>query len=78
MVQVQKKVRAMCAVMRVAVALDRCDSSAIDDVHVFQQTESILLVSTKSAINIYGVQKRILCACAFLPKGECDTDQWST
>nr|CAJ00559.1 exopolyphosphatase [Physcomitrium patens] len=41
--EVQKKVRAMCAVMRVAVALDRCDSSAIDDVHVFQQTESILL-----------------------------------
>ncbi|KAG0575333.1 hypothetical protein KC19_VG337700 [Ceratodon purpureus] len=41
--EVQKKVRAMCAVMRVAVALDRCDSSAIQHVHVFQQSESILL-----------------------------------
>lgn len=41
--EAQKKVRAMCAIMRVAVALDRCDSSAIDHVHVFQRAESILL-----------------------------------
>lgn len=41
--EVQKKVRAMCAVMRVAVALDRCDSSAIRHAHIFQQSGSILL-----------------------------------
>lgn len=44
LMQVQKKLRAMCAVMRVAVALDRCDTSAIQHVHVFQQSESIILV----------------------------------
>ena len=44
LMQVQRKLRAMCAVMRVAVALDRCDTSAIQHVHVFQQSESIILV----------------------------------
>ncbi|CAK9190513.1 unnamed protein product [Sphagnum troendelagicum] len=41
--EVQKKVRAMCAVMRIAVALDRCDTNAIEHVHVYQQPESVML-----------------------------------
>lgn len=41
----------MCAVMRVAVALDRCDTSAIQEVHVFQQSESIILVSSTLAVS---------------------------
>jgi len=40
---VQKKVQAMCAVMRIAVALDRCDTSAIEHVHVYQRPGSVML-----------------------------------
>jgi hypothetical protein len=49
--QVQKKVRAMCAVMRIAVALDRCDTSAIEHVHVYQQPESVMLVSSLPSVS---------------------------
>jgi exopolyphosphatase/pppGpp-phosphohydrolase len=42
--EVQKKVQAMCAVMRIAVALDRCDTSAIEHVHVYQRPGSVMLV----------------------------------
>ncbi|CAM6043783.1 unnamed protein product [Sphagnum compactum] len=41
--EVQKKVQAMCAVMRIAVALDRCDTSAIEHVHVYQRPGSVML-----------------------------------
>lgn len=49
--QVQKKVRAMCAVMRIAVALDRCDTNAIEHVHVYQQPESVMLVSSLPSVS---------------------------
>jgi exopolyphosphatase/pppGpp-phosphohydrolase len=41
--EVQKKVQAMCAVMRIAVALDRCDTSAIEHIHVYQRPGSVML-----------------------------------
>jgi hypothetical protein len=49
--EVQKKVRAMCAVMRIAVALDRCDTNAIEHVHVYQQPESVMLVSSLPSVS---------------------------
>ncbi len=41
----------MCAVMRIAVALDRCDTSAIEHVHVYQQPESVMLVSSLPSVS---------------------------
>ncbi|XP_024367336.1 uncharacterized protein [Physcomitrium patens] len=67
----RKKVQAMCAVMRVAVALDRCNSSAIQYVHISQQTESIVLAvvpATDAATgNPYDVSLEIWAAQQELP-----------
>jgi exopolyphosphatase/guanosine-5'-triphosphate,3'-diphosphate pyrophosphatase len=43
--EIQNKVQAMCAVMRIAVALDRCVTNSIEHVHVFQRPDSVTLVS---------------------------------
>ncbi|CAM6048324.1 unnamed protein product [Sphagnum compactum] len=41
--EIQNKVQAMCAVMRIAVALDRCVTNSIEHVHVFQRPDSVTL-----------------------------------
>ncbi len=43
----------MCAVMRIAVALDRCDTSAIEHVHVYQQLGSVMLVSVSFLARLF-------------------------
>jgi hypothetical protein len=50
---VQKKVQAMCAVMRIAVALDRCDTSAIEHIHVYQRPGSVMLVSVSFLARLF-------------------------
>lgn len=42
--QIQAKFKAMCAIMRVAVALDRCDSATVERVTVLQDLQSCVLV----------------------------------
>jgi hypothetical protein len=41
--EIQNKLQAMCAVMRIAVALDRCVTNSIEHVHVFQRPDSVTL-----------------------------------
>lgn len=51
--QIQAKFKAMCAVMRVAVALDRCDSATVDRVTVLQDLQSCVLVRTPPLLRIF-------------------------
>ncbi|GAQ88727.1 exopolyphosphatase / guanosine-5'-triphosphate,3'-diphosphate pyrophosphatase [Klebsormidium nitens] len=44
--EIQTKFKAMCAIMRVAVALDRCDSSTVERVTVLQDLQSCVLAVT--------------------------------
>eukprot|EP00850_Spirogloea_muscicola_P018617 SM000172S03090 [mRNA] locus=s172:286416:292351:- [translate_table: standard] len=46
--ETQNKLRTMCSVMRIAVALDRCASGAVQTVHVLQDKKSCVLAVTPS------------------------------
>eukprot|EP00897_Mesotaenium_endlicherianum_P004785 jgi/Mesen1/4334/ME000022S03625 len=69
--EVQKKIKALSAVIRVAVALDRCDSGAVESVHVLQDRGSCALVVTPALDPVTGcardVSLEIWAATAELP-----------
>jgi hypothetical protein len=54
--QIQAKFKAMCAVMRVAVALDRCDSATVDRVTVLQDLQSCVLVRTPPLLRLLSLE----------------------
>lgn len=46
--EVQRKTRALCAIIRIAVALNRCHCNSVKTVHVIQEVDKCVLVAVPS------------------------------